>query len=948
MNEETEIQERRIPPDSCKNNFKNRTFTTEDEMDFSSYVFEGFADFSNSKFYGPYDVNFTNAVFLEGASFENVEFGKEWQRVFDGREFEFNRIEFKNIPTFEIREIIKNESKIIKSYKLGNFVNKEKLLEIIKQIQFNQKQTLCIIDSFENFQQNPQKILFKNTRFGDMDITDPTNAHRENCLKNEDKKITELSEVTKNLIYGFFRGILSPEDFRENQKTMIQAIYCRQLEKMEILQRVIGKEKVIFSNCNFFNQMDISFQETLFLNEEVFFTSTKFNNQGYVSFETSSFKNLGNINFQSVNFFNLEYVSFLYTGFNNQNFVSFKSTCFKNQSSVLFESTVFNNHGKVSFDSTNFQNQAYVSFDSTTFNNQRNVSFELAEFHNNGDISFYLTDFYNKSDISFSSTKFYNEGKISFDSTSFKNQKNVFFDSAEFYSKEKISFDSANFYNQGEVSFDSSKFNNQDQVTFFSTSFHNSDNINFYLVSFQNKGDVFFDEVKFKNHGYIFFDLAEFLNNGNIYFTNTQFNNLRGISFSSIKFHNVGSLNFFSASFTNKDHVNFSQTEFHNIGHISFELSRFFNDGDVFFDSITFKNKGSVQFKKVIWLNSRNLIFDNTLFEGFINVQFIDNFFLSKNSISFQEIRFSEEGSCQFQRCLFSGTKLVIFNACYFQHTTFEGGHTKWLFEKFKNFDDEIMEYFRHLKIVDKHDKPLFKNVFEDEIEVLWKDLTTESAKNLRFRLTNFSGSIFDGTTLSHIELNAPKWDESLGRKALAKEVALREKGKIKPDTNIDELRDLKNQYTQLKNNLEQKGDYQHASDFHYGEQEIRLERFKLIRKLERKNFKHLDGYILTTLYKLLSGYGERPLRAFLVFIGGLLFSALLLFNIENFAEPTQGKASYFKALVQLITPFSWKNGLQDNFSFTWDKFILIGSQFLLLGVQLPLMVLAIRRKFKR
>jgi len=71
------------------------------------------------------------------------------------------------------------------------------------------------------------------------------------------------------------------------------------------------------------------------------------------------------------------------------------------------------------------------------------------------------------------------------------------------------------------------------------------------------------------------------------------------------------------------------------------------------------------------------------------------------------------------------------------------------------------------------------------------------------------------------ISVDAFRMSLMRGRNALKAEEIFRE---IKrDDPRFESARaDVENQYTQLKNNLEKQGDYHHAGDFHYGEQEMR------------------------------------------------------------------------------------------------------------------------------
>ena len=79
----------------------------------------------------------------------------------------------------------------------------------------------------------------------------------------------------------------------------------------------------------------------------------------------------------------------------------------------------------------------------------------------------------------------------------------------------------------------------------------------------------------------------------------------------------------------------------------------------------------------------------------------------------------------------------------------------------------------------------------------------------------------------------APDWAKHDGRTALYEEKKLRDEG---GKLSMEDLRNIGDQYTQLKNNLERQGNYLHAGEFHFAEQEIR----RKILKGELKNEKDL------------------------------------------------------------------------------------------------------------
>lgn len=568
---------------------------------------------------------------------------------------------------------------------------------------------------------------------------------------------------------------------------------------------------------------------------------------------------------------------------------------------------------------------------------------------------------------------------VLFDEVVFQSsQNNVTFENAQFNNfPGNVSFNCCRFENGGSVNFFNVKFGNGGDVNFSSASFCKGWDVNFGSTSFKNEGDVYFDGVVFSNGGVVDFGHADFRNRGVVRFGSTSFINGGIVWFNSVKFDNTEFIDFRSAIFGNGD--------------------------DVCFVFARFKNEGATFFQKMIWANSGGLDWKQVEFKETAAVKFDECLFLPGGRISFEEVRFPKDGSLMFQRCYFARTRKIDFTGTFFRHTTFEGGIISWLKDQKDRALNAILEERLGGKFEDlpweakdrigklNKEIPESSNVFKEDVEVLWKDLTTESAKNLTFRLTNLSGSIFDGMTPSHIQLNAPEWAKKDERNVLYED--LQSKGE---ERSPEQLRNIEDQYTQLKNNLERQGNYLHAGDFHYGEQEIRRERVKMERLglrvsflkfyeyflpffinsyMKKKNglqfinglkdvflilfinfpefyrtgeeewrklwnqfkdeFKKFSILLLAFFYRLLSGYGERPERAIIMFF-------LLLFGFSVMVFPFNDW-QFFQTLADLITPFSWRKGNLES-----HHFLLIPFQLFLLGIQLPIMILAIRRRFKR
>lgn len=528
-------------------------------------------------------------------------------------------------------------------------------------------------------------------------------------------------------------------------------------------------------------------------------------------------------------------------------------------------------------------------------------------------------------------------GLANFEGATFKN--GVDFSNARFLAG--ASFWEAKFINKGVVSFSYAKFENKGQVSFDSARFANEGYVSFESASFKNEGNVFFHRVKFENKGHVSFDFTSFDNEGVVAFDFARFENQEGVHFDAIRFQNKGGVSFCRAEF---------------------------------------ENEGDVKFEKVIWANKGKLDFSKIKYRNDINIQFHECLFLCERKVDFSTSYFPEKGTLVFQRCHFDLKKYdvwgyfelpeISFNKSWFHNTMFEGGSIEWISDFLTGI--EVREDHGDLgrsddekkieKIIKDHKVPFNTSVFMGDEVVLFKDLTTESAKHLTFRLTDLSRAKFDGMTLSHIQLNAPTWWqekgwwEKNGRSMLYEEYEMRmesaEKtinGRISeyfsnPSGEKDmQMKNLENQYTQLKTNLDKQGDYYNAGYFHYGEQEMRRLRIGWWGR----------NIILLNLYRACSGYGERAPRAFVyVLIVIFLFSGMLLLvdfkDVLQVWNPSELLTTCTKIVVELITPFSWRGKIGDiTGSNLWHYAFLILGQ-ILLYIQIPLLIMAVRRRFKR
>ncbi|MBU0516102.1 MAG: hypothetical protein KJ621_15170 [Proteobacteria bacterium] len=137
----------------------------------------------------------------------------------------------------------------------------------------------------------------------------------------------------------------------------------------------------------------------------------------------------------------------------------------------------------------------------------------------------------------------------------------------------------------------------------------------------------------------------------------------------------------------------------------------------------------------------------------------------------------------------------------------------------------------------------------------------------------------------------------------------------------------------QLKESLERTKDPITAGDFHFSAMEM-----KLARAMDDKRYFRAFGL---WLYRILSGYGERPARAFVWFLL-TIFGAALGFALPDFACPWE---SILKAISHSL-PF--KMGALDVGQHSLvDRWIIAVET--IIGTSLfAIFILALRRRFRR
>jgi uncharacterized protein YjbI with pentapeptide repeats len=157
--------------------------------------------------------------------------------------------------------------------------------------------------------------------------------------------------------------------------------------------------------------------------------------------------------------------------------------------------------------------------------------------------------------------------------------------------------------------------------------------------------------------------------------------------------------------------------------------------------------------------------------------------------------------------------------------------------------------------------------IFEDAA-VNFKRATIEPLGALRFRTADLRKCQFLYTDLRGAEFTNVKWPVISKRDGVFDEISPSDNGGF-PFPETERL------YRELKQNYEDRRDYERAGDFHYGEKEMR-----------RKNPETaLSLKVFLTLYWAVSGFGERYLRP-LVWTGILLIVCAYLYLLLGIGTP--------------------------------------------------------------
>jgi uncharacterized protein YjbI with pentapeptide repeats len=322
------------------------------------------------------------------------------------------------------------------------------------------------------------------------------------------------------------------------------------------------------------------------------------------------------------------------------------------------------------------------------------------------------------------------------------------------------------------------------------------------------------------------------------------------------------------------------------------------------------------------------------------------------NQTSFARATFSEEGVC-FNDAEFRA-RAIFSNAKFVAEASFAGAIFNTGGEFYGATFSEPAEFFRarflgRTLFVSKKEEGRTIPIFA-ETEVSFRQVDIAPLDALIFRDADLQKCQFLGTDLRKAEFTNVKWPETICKKwpkfirarwpqmvsrfAVYDEIEVEQKGEAENRSHVEQL------YRQLKQNYEDRRDYERARHFHIGEKETR-------RKNSRGGLR-----ILLTAYRWVSGYGEScllPLIWVVILLAGTT-AAYLYWNLlgsNPHITPVPDSASikevglYSLRVMTLLKPSDFvPSGFGGNFV-NWIQSI-FGP--LLFG----LFALALRQRLKR
>jgi uncharacterized protein YjbI with pentapeptide repeats len=308
-----------------------------------------------------------------------------------------------------------------------------------------------------------------------------------------------------------------------------------------------------------------------------------------------------------------------------------------------------------------------------------------------------------------------------------------------------------------------------------------------------------------------------------------------------------------------------------------------------------------------------------------------------KKEAGFIDAKFLE-GRADFQKAEFGGIVYFwksTFKITYFMEATFEQE------ADFTNAKFLERAWFCYAKFLGRalfiggKDKKIFSGA-----EVDFRNVVINPLDALVIRDADLQKCRFLGTDLRKAELTNVTWPKLGKRDAVYDDISSIPMGTPTPR----EPAHLERLYRELKQNCEDRHDYEGASDFHYGEKEMRRQNPKTAKPLR---------WVLR-LYRWISGYGEDYVRALECVLGLAVICAIAYFfcsRLPEFEYPSTWADWLKTALDSLIYSLRVMFHLKPE-AMVEPVGLVAGSIFIFESVLGPVLIglfgLALRQRLKR
>lgn len=378
------------------------------------------------------------------------------------------------------------------------------------------------------------------------------------------------------------------------------------------------------------------------------------------------------------------------------------------------------------------------------------------------------------------------------------------------------------------------------------------------------------------------------------------------IDFSSASFE--GRVRFIAAKFT--EEARFIGTKFNGpaifstnfYGDADFRHAFFYNIG--FFNGAEFKNAASFAMARFDGAAD----FSTTTFMNYAD------FRSAKFSAGANFNQINVSTMLSFMLAIFSGN--ISFSEAKFAEATFRKAT---LTEKTKIYFQEIDPTY---------EKTLNKKKYHP-LNIDFTYMQIEEGASFFFHNFSLSLAKFAGTDLSNLHFVNVEWVSMHGRNAVYDETLLRqEKG--------GSYAEIELLYRQLKSNYEGKKDFKSVGDFHYGEMDMH--------RMATPSRRWFSWY---SIYWALSGYGERPLKASVLFIVFFFGLSVVIKYFGLTIASCNNPASFWQSSLFILDKATLQRPQWAIPAHGWSQLIASLSILVLPG-QIALFFLALRNRLGR